>query len=98
VFAPLNSAFSQLAPGQLETLLAAPQGTLKSILRYHVIADSLSAAQISQLTTLTTLEGSAISVTVRDGVVYLNDSIQVISTDISAANGVIHTINKVLIP
>jgi uncharacterized surface protein with fasciclin (FAS1) repeats len=98
VFAPLNSAFSALTPGQLQALLAAPQGSLDAIARYHLVADSLSAAQISQLTTITTLEGSSISISVRDGVVYLNDSIKVISTDISATNGIVHTIDKVLIP
>ena len=46
----------------------------------------------------TALAGSQIKITVKDGKVYLNDTVQVIITDIEASNGVIHVIDAVLLP
>ncbi len=45
-----------------------------------------------------TLQGGEISIAVQDGSVFLNDSIQVVATDIEASNGVIHVIDGVLLP
>jgi transforming growth factor-beta-induced protein len=98
VFAPPDSAFSNLAPGLLDTLLANPQGNLLSILLYHVAGDSLGSSEVTAQDSITTLQGNKINVTVSNGNVILNDSIQVTSTDIPASNGIIHVINGVLIP
>jgi uncharacterized surface protein with fasciclin (FAS1) repeats len=46
----------------------------------------------------TALEGQQIKITVKDGKVYLNDTVQVIITDIETSNGVIHVIDSVLLP
>jgi len=46
----------------------------------------------------TALEGKQIKITVKDGKVYLNDTVQVIITDIETSNGVIHVIDAVLLP
>ena len=71
---------------------------LTSILTYHVVAGKVLAADVVGLTSATTVQGSDITISVKDGKVYLNDTIQVIVTDIEASNGVIHVIDGVLLP
>jgi uncharacterized surface protein with fasciclin (FAS1) repeats len=95
VFAPTEEAFAALAPGQLESLLADP-ATLKQILLYHVVAGQFKAADVVNLTQATTLNGADVSILVNGGVM-INDA-KVIKTDIMAKNGVVHLIDKVLIP
>ena len=96
VFAPTDDAFAALPEGMLEELLADPE-TLKQILLYHVVGDVVMAETVVTLDEAETLEGSIVSIDVVDGNVFLNDS-QVTSTDIEASNGVVHVIDKVLVP
>ena len=96
VFAPTDDAFAALPEGMLEELLADPE-TLKQILLYHVVGDVVMAETVVTLDEAETLEGSMIAIDVVDGNVFLNDS-QVTSTDIEASNGVVHVIDKVLVP
>jgi uncharacterized surface protein with fasciclin (FAS1) repeats len=56
------------------------------------------AADVVNLTSADTVLGSPISIKVMDGKVYINETIQVIITDVEASNGVIHVIDAVLIP
>jgi transforming growth factor-beta-induced protein len=71
---------------------------LTDILTYHVVAGEVLAADVVGLESATTLQGSDISISVVDGNVFLNEIVQVIITDIVAANGVIHVIDGVLLP
>ena len=96
VFAPTDDAFAALPDGMLEDLLADPN-TLKQILLYHVVGDVVMAETVVTLDNAETLEGSTVAIEVVDGNVFLNDS-QVTSTDIEASNGVVHVIDKVLVP
>ena len=96
VFAPTDEAFAALPEGMLEGLLADPDA-LKQILLYHVVGDVVMAETVVTLDEAETLEGSSVAIDVVDGNVFLNDS-QVTSTDIEASNGVIHVIEKVLVP
>ncbi len=96
VFAPTDEAFAALPEGMLEGLLADPDA-LKQILLYHVVGDVVMAETVVTLDETETLEGSTVAIDVVDGNVFLNDS-QVTSTDIEASNGVVHVINKVLVP
>ncbi len=96
VFAPTDEAFAALPDGMLEDLLADPN-TLKQILLYHVVGDVVMAETVVTLDNAETLEGSTVAIEVVDGNVFLNDS-QVTSTDIEASNGVVHVIDKVLVP
>ena len=96
VFAPTDDAFAALPEGMLEELLADPE-TLKQILLYHVVGDVVMAETVVNLDEAETLEGSMVAIDVVDGNVFLNDS-QVTSTDIEASNGVVHVIDKVLVP
>ncbi len=98
VFAPTNSAFAALPEGTVEGLLADPQGALTSVLLYHVVGDTVMAETVVTLESATTLQGEDVKITVIDGNVFLNDTVQVVTTDIEASNGVIHVIDGVLLP
>ena len=100
VFAPDDKAFAKLPAGTLDALLADPV-KLKSILTYHVIPASVDAAAAMSMTSPTsppTVEGATLQVTRgRRGKLMINDA-TVISADIHATNGIIHIIDKVLLP
>lgn len=98
VFAPTDDAFAALPAGTLEALT--PE-QLKSILLYHVVPAKVMAADAVALdgqSAGTLLEGSEIAISVKDGKVFLNDTVEVVITDIVADNGVIHVISGVLLP
>jgi transforming growth factor-beta-induced protein len=99
VFAPTDDAFAALPEGTVESLLL-PENkqALIDILLYHVVSGKVMAADVVGLTSAPTVLGKDITITVTDGNVYLNDTIQVIITDIEASNGVIHVIDAVLLP
>jgi transforming growth factor-beta-induced protein len=105
VFAPTNDAFAQfLADTDLTAaqLLALPD--LSEILLYHVVDAELPAAAVigSAPGTVETLQGNELSYAVVDGGVVLTDAtgrdVNVVDTDITAFNGVIHLIDNVLLP
>lgn len=97
VFAPTNDAFDALPPGTLADLLKPEnQESLQSILTYHVLGEKVLSTDVSGFMFPTTLQGSTVSVTASDGVMV--NSSKVIDADIGASNGVIHAIDKVLIP
>ena len=97
VFAPTDAAFAALPAGTLEGLLADP-AALKKVLLYHVVSGSVTADNVVGLTSATSVEGSPIAISVKDGTVYLNDSAKVVTPDVTASNGVIHVIDKVILP
>jgi uncharacterized surface protein with fasciclin (FAS1) repeats len=97
VFAPTDAAFAALPAGTLDALLKDP-AKLKDILLYHVVSGKVTADQVVTLTSATTVEGKPITIAVKDGTVYLNDTVKVVTTDIPASNGVIHVIDAVLLP
>ncbi|NRA65618.1 MAG: fasciclin domain-containing protein [Pseudobacteriovorax sp.] len=96
VFAPTNEAFGKLSPETLAELQG-DKDKLAMVLTYHVVAGKLLAAEVLGLDTITTVEGREIDVNLRDGEPYINDS-KILSTNITATNGVIHTIDSVLMP
>lgn len=97
VFAPTDAAFAALPAGTLDGLLKDP-AALKKILLYHVVSGSVTADKVVGLTSATSVEGSPIAISVKDGTVYLNDSAKVVTPDVMASNGVIHVIDKVILP
>jgi len=99
VFAPTDEAFAALPAGTVEDLLL-PENKqqLTDILLYHVVSGKVMAADVTALTSATTVLGEAITIKVQDGKVFLNDTVEVIITDIEAPNGVIHVIDAVLLP
>ena len=99
VFAPTNDAFAALPAGTVESLLL-PENkqALTDILLYHVVSGKVLAADVVTLTSAPTVLGKDVTITVKDGKVFLNDTVEVIITDIEASNGVIHVIDAVLLP
>ena len=97
VFAPTDDAFKNLPPGTVETLLKDPKGQLSQILLYHVVPGKLMAADIVKQTSLMTVQGTPLNVTVTNQSVMV-DGATVIVTDIETKNGVIHVIDSVMIP
>jgi transforming growth factor-beta-induced protein len=99
VFAPTNDAFAALPAGTLDSLLL-PENKqqLTDILLYHVVSGEVMAADVVGLSAAPTVLGKDITIKVQDGKVFLNDTVQVIITDIEASNGVIHVIDAVLLP
>ncbi|MBK4729110.1 fasciclin domain-containing protein [Oxynema sp. CENA135] len=94
VFAPNDAAFAKLPPGTIQTLLQnIPQ--LTRILTYHVVPGKLTRAQLKDMPSLTSVEGSPIAIDCSDGFEVKNAT--VIAADIEADNGVIHAIDTVLL-
>ena len=96
VFAPTDAAFAKV-PKKTLAALAKNKAELKAVLLYHVVKGKVTAAQASKLTSATTLEGAALPIRASGGKVYVGGA-QVIKANVLASNGVIHVINKVLIP
>jgi uncharacterized surface protein with fasciclin (FAS1) repeats len=100
VFAPDDKAFSRLPSGTLDSLLADP-AKLKQVLEYHVIPASIDAATAMSMTSPTsppTVEGSTLQVTKgRRGRLKVNNA-TVTKANIGASNGIIHVIDRVLLP
>ncbi|MEM7800559.1 MAG: ABC transporter substrate-binding protein [Chloroflexota bacterium] len=98
VFAPTDDAFAALPEGTVEALLEDPEGALTDVLLYHVVDGAVMAETVVTLDSATTLGGDDVTITVDGGTVFLNDSVEVIITDIEGSNGVIHVIDTVLLP
>ena len=99
VFAPTDDAFAALPAGTLDSLLL-PENKqqLTDILLYHVVSGKVMAADVATMTSATTVPGQDVTITVKDGKVFLNDTVEVIITDIEASNGLVHVIDAVLLP
>ena len=95
VFAPSDEAFAQLPDGTVESLLAEP-AKLAKVLTYHVVPGRVTGADVVGLTTAPTVNGEELTVSV-DGGIHI-DGANVLSADIEASNGVIHVIDRVLLP
>ena len=98
VFAPSDEAFSALDSNVLTDLLKPEnKDKLTGILTFHVLTGKVMSTDISGIIEATTVNGQKLTVKKSYGNVFVNDA-QVVSADIEADNGVIHVINKVLIP
>ncbi|MFN3872197.1 MAG: fasciclin domain-containing protein [Ignavibacterium sp.] len=96
VFAPTDDAFAKLPKGTVEALLKDKEA-LKKILLYHVVSGNVMSSAIIKSNEASTIEGSNLKITVKDGNVMINDA-KVIKGDVKASNGVIHIIDTVLLP
>ena len=95
LFAPNDAAFAKLPAGTVDGLLKdIPK--LKDVLTYHVVAGKHMAADIAKQSSLKTLQGQSLTVETTGGVEV--GGATVVQPDIQADNGVIHVINRVIIP
>ena len=91
VFAPTNYAF--------EGLDDIPEGDdLKEVLLYHVLAGKYTAEDLLEEQTVTTLQGSDITIQMEDDKIILNGCVTLSVANIEASNGIVHVIKRVLIP
>jgi transforming growth factor-beta-induced protein len=96
VFAPTDEAFAALPEETLEGLLADPEA-LSEVLLYHVVPGQVTADQVVELESAETVQGGSVDIRVEDGTVFVDDA-KVIATDVLTSNGVIHVIDKVIVP
>ena len=97
VFAPTDEAFAELPEGTLDSLLRPEnKSKLAAILTYHVVPGKVMAVDVVKLNSATTVNGQNVTIDTGDGVKV--DDANVIRTDILAKNGVIHIIDKVILP
>ncbi len=97
VFAPTDDAFAALPKGTVETLLKPEnKSKLVKILTYHVLPQKAVSSGLTSAD-VATVEGSNVKIKVGDSGVMVNDA-KVAKADIMAKNGVIHVIDKVILP
>lgn len=98
VFAPTNDAFAHLPHGVLDSLLA-DTDALTNVLTYHVSGDYYPAsALLGQRGRVPTVQGGFIRVNATGSAVHLNGNTRVSTPDVFASNGVVHIIDRVLLP
>ena len=98
VFAPVDDAFAKLPAETVEALkLPENAALLTSILTYHVVPGKVMAADVVKLTSAKTVQGADVSIAVEGSSVKVSGA-TVEKTDIAASNGVIHVIDKVILP
>jgi uncharacterized surface protein with fasciclin (FAS1) repeats len=96
VFAPNDAAFAKVPKATLNALLA-DKAKLRRVLLYHVVAGRVPAAKAATLTSAKTLEGASVPIRVSGSTVRVGGA-KVVKADVGARNGVIHVIDRVLIP
>jgi len=96
VFAPTDAAFAKVPKATLDQLVA-DKAKLRAVLLHHVVSGRVMAAQVAKLRSAKTLNGATVRIRVSGGMVYVNGA-KVVKANVSASNGVIHVINRVLIP
>jgi uncharacterized surface protein with fasciclin (FAS1) repeats len=98
VFAPTDAAFAALPAGTVEMLLKPEnKDKLVAVLTYHVVPGKVMAADVVKLKEAKTVNGAMVAVAVNGDKVMINDA-TVVTADVDASNGVIHVIDKVILP
>lgn len=96
VFAPTDAAFKKVPKSTLSSLVK-NRAKLRAVLLYHVVAGRVPSSQVVMLKSAKTLNGKSVQIHMAGGKVFVNNA-KVTKTDINASNGVIHVVNRVLIP
>ncbi|HXH96643.1 MAG TPA: fasciclin domain-containing protein [Gaiellaceae bacterium] len=96
VFAPTDAAFAKVPKATLAAL-AKNKAKLRAVLLYHVVKGKVPAAKVATLRSVKTLNGQRVAVRATGGRVTVGGA-RVIRANVAASNGVIHVVNKVLIP
>jgi uncharacterized surface protein with fasciclin (FAS1) repeats len=98
VFAPVDDAFAALPAGTVDSLVK-PENKeqLQGILTYHVVAGKVMSGDLTDGMTAKTVNGADITIHLKDGKVLINDA-EVVVADVETDNGVVHAINKVIMP
>lgn len=97
VFAPTGAAFADIQSSVDSLFQPENKKELAKVLTQHVVAGKAHAADLSDGQELTTVQGGKLLVSIQDGKVTIGGA-TVSAADIEASNGVIHVIDKVLLP
>ena len=98
VFAPTDEAFAALPAGTLESLLKPEnKDQLATILKYHVVSGKVMSTDLSNGQKAATVQGEKVGVSIKGNTVKIEDA-QVVVADVQAKNGVVHVIDKVILP
>lgn len=97
VFAPTDAAFAAIQKDVDNLLKPENKAKLTSILTYHVVSGTHMAADLKDGAELTTVQGGKLKVCIKDQKVMVGDA-HVTTADVCASNGVVHLIDKVLLP
>jgi uncharacterized surface protein with fasciclin (FAS1) repeats len=96
VFAPTDAAFAKVPKATLNSLLQS-RAKLRAVLLYHVVKGRVPSSKVTMLTSVRTLAGKAVTISTKGGAVYFGNA-KVVKADVGARNGIIHVVDKVLIP
>jgi len=96
VFAPTDAAFKKVPKSTLKSL-AKNKAKLRAVLLYHVVAGKVPSSEVVMMKSIKTVNGKSVRIRTSNGSVYVNTA-KVTKPDVNASNGVIHVINRVLIP
>ncbi|MEM6305150.1 MAG: fasciclin domain-containing protein [Pseudomonadota bacterium] len=97
VFAPTDDAFAALPEGTVDSLLLPEnKDQLTAILTYHVVAGKVMSTDLQDDMEAETVQGTTVMIDLDNGVMV--DDATVVTADIEATNGVIHVIDKVIMP
>jgi len=96
VFAPTDAAFKKVPKATLKSL-AKHKAKLRAVLLYHVVAGKVPSSEVVMMKSVKTVNGKSVRIRTSNGSVYVNTA-KVTKPDVNASNGVIHVINRVLIP
>ena len=98
VFAPTNDAFNALPKGTLAKLLRPEnKSQLVDILTYHVVSGKVMSNDLGDGQKAGTVQGAKVSVTFSETGILINDA-RVVAADVQAKNGVVHVIDRVILP
>ncbi len=97
VFAPTDAAFAAIQKDVDNLLKPENKAKLASVLTHHVVSGKHMAAELKDGAELTTVQGEKLKVSLKDNKVMIGDA-HVIMADVAASNGVVHLIDKVLLP
>jgi uncharacterized surface protein with fasciclin (FAS1) repeats len=95
VFAPSDDAFAKLPEGAVDSMLGSPE-TLANILGYHLVSGRITAAEVATRTSAPTIQGENLPIS-NNGAIRV-DGARVVTGDIEATNGLVHVIDRVLLP
>lgn len=96
VFAPTDEAFAKMPKDQLNALMA-NKTLLTALLTYHLVPGKVMSTDLSNRMQVKTVSGENLVISLTNGGIWVNDA-KVVQPDIVCTNGVIHTIDKLLIP
>ena len=94
--APTDAAFDRV-PNATLARLGRDKAALRTVLLLHVAEGRLTAAKLTKRRSVKTLNGQRLAIRIRGGKVFVGGA-RVVTANVTASNGVIHAINKVLLP